>query len=154
MSDLWALADLTSTADLDYFFSDGTFVKVDPSSAPPDDMVDGTPAFVACGNLQEFRLSAVCDAYRSLVLTLDESFSHRRLRDCDLRRLIQQWLSNLPPLGESDARSVCDEERPVAVIYVRRTLSLTNELLYPRWAGETRSSEAKQRSRIFAGATV
>jgi hypothetical protein len=143
----WRLAMDMADWDLAAFRADGTIVSSPPEHPPPP---DGEAAYIDCGDPGELASAAYTSVYRSLSITLGPSTTKRpRLGEREMRRAVKSYVESLPPLGGLTPDEILNADLPPSTVWVRRTRGPAGGLLYPRWAGEARASEALARARAF-----
>jgi hypothetical protein len=162
---LWKMADDCVKWDLESFYAGPTFVKVrepedvdafsSEKSWPPPDASLKPPdleavEFVFCGTPSALQSAACASMYADLVLQMGVPPKTPHLTVRSFKRARARWLASLPACPEGADLS-CTQV-PRESVYVQRTRGPSGTVLYPRWVGETSSSEAKVRARLFAEA--
>lgn len=143
----WLMAQEMVNYDLLAFVEDGTLVYQDEGLEAPAPSL--AAPYVNAGELQDFITRATADVFVNLTLMMGSGQQHlAKLSERSLARAVKAYADSLPPLPEG-----ADLNRPPARVpkhvWVRRTWASGGVLLFPRWVGETRASEAAVRSRIF-----
>jgi hypothetical protein len=165
LDSLWQMAEMCVVADLDAFYAGGTFRKVkEPLNVhafsgakwPPRDKTLKPPdleavEFVFCGTPESLQAHACASMYCDLVLQMGVPAKAPRLSLKGIQRSRRKWLALLPEIPEgADLGDL--SVIPRFSVYVQRTRGPDGTVLYPRWVGESSSSEARLRASLFARA--
>lgn len=143
----WSMASMMSELDMGMFFEDGTFVTLpEGSERPPDSQ--GAP-YVLGGSLRSLKESCASELFSDLLFSMGPQKPYRpRVSEATLARVLNTWLGTLPPLPEGVNLNILPIPQNNEV-WIRRTFASDGTLLFPRWVGETRASEATVRASLY-----
>jgi len=145
---LWQLSDEMSEMDVGFFMTDGTIVLADPETEIESLSKEGEDGYVDCGPAHAFGTARVLDTFRSMALMQEPTSTRTRLSESRLRRGVKLWESTLPPLTAAEVSQIELTPPVPQSVFVRRTRGPDGKLLYPRWAGDYRASEALSRATL------
>jgi hypothetical protein len=146
LSDIWQMAAMMAEGDIRNFIDIGEFVVLPSSSEPPAPHQQAE--YVPCGGLDELIKTATAGQYR-LMSVMEDNTRKVRLSETKTRSLVRRWKQGLTRFSELDPevlRQIDMGDIDVPVVWIRRTRASGGHLLYPRWVGETRASEARLRA--------
>lgn len=143
---LWAMAGSMSEADSSAFLLDSTFVITndrDERSRPP---ISGGAPYVYGGTVRDLADRSQSEVFTTLLSTMGPMAPWKpRVSWKKLQKLYRSWVKTLPALPEG--ANLDNPPLPVEKhVWIRRTWTSEGRLLYPRWVGETESSEASARA--------
>jgi len=144
ISPLWQMAGSMARSDMEFFLASGELSITSPGGPRPGE------TYLPCGSVDGLTTDMICSAYRSMVLTFGDPKEVVRMSDRTVRQAILSWNLSLPRLEEGvDPYEIVRRGPTPDQTWIRRTVGPTGMLLYPRWAKETRASEAHLRAQLL-----
>lgn len=143
----WQLASMLAESDISMFYSDGTFVLLPEGEGPPEPT---DAPYVLAGDPRELLKSATAESYQALVFGQGILRGYRpKVSEATLARTVRSWLESLPPVPDGVDLRVPPVAPKRVLLWIRRTWSPDGQLLFPRWVGGTKASEATVRATLF-----